>query len=154
MAALDVAAYLQRLSAEASANPASATPQENEAKVQYRLATEVPEYWVPFKAVQISGGEGAIRLQRAAMPRVYEGLAIERIRPRTSLLRPGLDGPEYQPFFIPEEEVPKAGVRVSHSWQRARWYNGRVSLWSGFHKRNGRGQGNSGLQFDSLREKR
>lgn len=152
VAALDVATYLQRLSEEASGS-SPATAAENDAKVQYKLATEVPEYWIPFKAVQVPNGGGAIRLQRAAMPRVYEGLRIERIRPQTSLLRPGLDGPSYQPFFIPEEEVPKAGIRVSRSWQRARWYNGRVSLWSGFHKRNGRGQGNSGLQFDSLREK-
>jgi hypothetical protein len=152
VAALDVATYLQRLSEEVSGS-SPATAAENDAKVQYKLATEVPEYWIPFKAVQVPNGGGAVRLQRAAMPRVYEGLRIERIRPQTSLLRPGLDGPSYQPFFIPEEEVPKAGIRVSRSWQRARWYNGRVSLWSGFHKRNGRGQGNSGLQFDSLREK-
>lgn len=153
VAALDIATYLQRLSDEASNGSNPLTSEENEAKVQYKLATEVPEYWIPFKAVQTPNGGGAIRLQRAAMPRVFKGLTIERIRPRTRLLRPGLDGPNYQPYFIPEEEVPKAGIRVSRSWQRARWYNGRVSLWSGFHKRSGRGQGNSGLRFDGLFEK-
>lgn len=49
---------------------------------------------------------------------MYPGLPIERIRPRTSLLRYGLDKPAYQPFFIPEEEVPKSGVRVVRTWQR------------------------------------
>jgi len=152
-AAMKMAAYLQELSDEATGGQSPPQTLDNEAKVQYRLATEVPEYWIPFKAVPIAGGDGAIQLQRAAMPRVYEGLKIERIRPRTSLLRPGLDGHAYRPFFLPEEEVPKAGVRVSRKWQRARWYQGRAVLWSGFRKQNGRGQGNSGLRFDSLREK-
>lgn len=58
---------------------------------------------------------------------MYPGLPIERIRPRTSLLRYGLDKPAYQPFFIPEEEVPKSGVRVVRTWQRVRQNAERVT---------------------------
>ncbi len=152
-AALDIETYLRTLSDEVTGGTPPTPPIENEAKIQYRLATDVPEHWIPFKAARIPGGGGAMHLQRAAMPRVYPGLPIERIRPRTSLLRYGLDKTAYQPFFIPEEEVPKAGIRVSRTWQRVRWYNGRVALWSGFRKQSGRGQGNSGLRFDGLFEK-
>lgn len=153
VAAMGTGTYLQALSDEVTGETPPVLPQENEALIRYQLATDVPEHWIPFKAARISNGNGAIQLQRAAMPRVYPGLPIERIRPRTSLLRYGLDKSSYTPFFIPEEEVPKAGVRVSRTWQRARWQNGRVSLWSGFRKQNGRGQGNSGLRFDGLFEK-
>ncbi|MEQ8706056.1 MAG: hypothetical protein RIC19_19150 [Phaeodactylibacter sp.] len=153
VSALNTATYLQALSEEVTGGTPPAPPLDNDALVRYRLATEVPEHWIPFKATLVPNGGGAIRLQRAAMPRVYPGLPIERIRPRTSLLRYGLDKPGYEPFFVPEEEVPKAGVRVSRTWQRTRWHNGRVALWSGFRKQNGRGQGNSGLRFDGLFEK-
>jgi len=152
-AALNTATYLRALSEEVIGGAPPAPPLENEALVRYRLATDVPEHWIPFKATPVPDGGGAIRLQRAAMPRVYPGLPIERIRPRTSLLRYGLDKSAYQPFFIPEEEVPKSGIRVSRTWQRARWHNGRTALWSGFRKQNGRGQGNSGLRFDGLFER-
>ena len=75
------------------------------------------------------------------------------MRPRTSLLRQGLDQENWAPYFLYEEEVPRSGIRVTRTWQRARWYQGRVALWSGFRKQNGRGQGNSGLRFDVLTEK-
>ncbi len=152
-ASLDLATYLQNLSDEVTggAEPAPLLP--NAAKVQYKLATQVPEYWIPFMPVQMPDSDRAIWLQRAAMPRVYPGLPIERVRPRTTLLRRGLDGDDWQPYFIFEEEAPKSGVRITRTWQRARWYQGRVALWSGYRKQNGRGQGNSGLRFDALFEK-
>lgn len=156
VASLDVATFLQNLSGEVTNGAAPPPPLQNEAKVNYTLATSVPENWIPFIPVQMEpdSNNNAIWLQRGAMPRVYPGLNIERIRPRTSLIRQGLDQSPRQPYFVFEEEVPRSGIRVSRTWQRARWYQGRVSLWSGYRKQNGRGQGNSGLRFDILEERK
>jgi len=153
VAALNLATYLQELSDQLSADVELSPLLENEAGVQYTLATRVPEYWIPFLPVQMENGNGAIWLQRAAMPRVYPQLKIERVRPRTSLLRQGLDQTEWAPYFLFEEEVPRSGIRVTRTWQRARWHQGGVALWSGYRKQNGRGQGSSGLRFDILMEK-
>jgi hypothetical protein len=55
-----------------------------------------------------------------------------------------------QPFFIYEEEIPRAGANVYHSYQRTRWKNGRVIVWFAARKTTGRGQGSSGLAFDRI----
>jgi hypothetical protein len=49
-----------------------------------------------------------------------------------------------------EEEVPREGVRVTRSYQYTRWIDGSSHLWIGRRKGIGRGEGSSGLQFDSL----
>ena len=49
-----------------------------------------------------------------------------------------------------EEEVPREGVRVTRSYQFTRWIDGSSHLWVGRRKGVGRGEGSSGLQFDSL----
>ena len=70
------------------------------------------------------------------------------VRPRTSLLRQGLD--DGVAYYLHEEEVPRAGVRVTQSFQRTRWRDGRVWLWLGVRKQTGRGEGSSGLAFDQI----
>jgi hypothetical protein len=56
------------------------------------------------------------------------------------------------PLLIPEEEVPREGVIVRRAYQCARWYGGELIVWSAHRKYVGRGEGSSGLRFDSLRE--
>jgi hypothetical protein len=51
---------------------------------------------------------------------------------------------------IPEEEVPREGVVVRRTWQAARWHDGRLFVWVGNRAAVGRGEGSSGLEFDSL----
>ena len=53
-------------------------------------------------------------------------------------------------YYIHEEEVPRAGVRVTRAFQRTRWYDGRVYTWLGRSKTVGRGEGASGLRFDQI----
>jgi hypothetical protein len=103
--------------------------------------------------VHVSGDTREVQLQRAAMQRVIEGdpappAAI--VRPRTPLLRQGLDQPTPAPYFVHEEEVPRAGVRVTQSFQRTRWRDGRVWLWLGRRKQTARGESSSGLAFDQI----
>ncbi len=49
-----------------------------------------------------------------------------------------------------EEEVPREGVRVTRTYQLARWQDGATHLWIGRRKRIGRGEGSSGLAFDRV----
>jgi hypothetical protein len=112
----------------------------------------VPEHWIPFIPVHKENDTREIQLQRASMPRIIEGdtRPIEKIKPRTALLSAGLTGTHKTPYFVHEEEVPRAGVRVSQSFQRTRWYGGKIVTWLGVRKQTGRGEGTSGLAFDQL----
>jgi hypothetical protein len=93
-----------------------------------------------------------IQLQRASLLRIIEGDANPaKIKPRTALLRFGLDDQQVKKYILHEEEVPRTGVVVSQSFQRTRWYGGRVFTWVGVRKSTGRGEGSSGLAFDQLR---
>ena len=120
--------------------------------------SEVPEHWIPLIPVHVPGDTRETQLQRAAMLRFLDGdtaggvpVDPAPIRPRTSLLRVGLDGATApQPYFIHEEEVPRAGVRVTQSFQRTRWRDGRAWVWLGVRKQTGRGEGSSGLAFDRI----
>jgi hypothetical protein len=124
------------------------------AAVRYQAMNGVPENWIPFAPVHVPGSNREIQLQRAAMPRIIDGdpNPPERVRPLTSLLRVGLDATPPEPYFVHEEEVPRAGARVSHAYQRTRWRDGRVVVWLAAHKTTGRGEGSSGLAFDRLVE--
>jgi len=112
----------------------------------------VPENWIPFIPVHVKKSYREMQLQRAAMPRILEGDTEkpERIRPRTKLLRYGLDQTSRAAYKLFEEEVPRAGIRVYQSYQRTRWYRGRIYNWLGIRKQIGRGEGSSGLCFDQI----
>ena len=56
------------------------------------------------------------------------------------------------PYFIAEEEVPRAGRIVTRAFQRARWVDGTTFLWIGREAPLGRGEGSSGLVFDHIEE--
>ena len=134
------------------ATPLPLTP--NEAKIRYQVVNRVPEHWIPFLPVRKEGDPNhrQIQLQRGAMPRILEGdtAVPKKVEPRTSLLREGLDAETPHPYYLHEEEVPRAGVNVRKSFQRTRWMNGKVYTWVGIQKQTGRGQGHSGLAFDQI----
>jgi hypothetical protein len=58
-----------------------------------------------------------------------------------------------QDLSLFEEEVPREGVRVLRSYQATRWIDGSTHLWIGRRKGVGRGEGSSGLRFDSLTDR-
>jgi hypothetical protein len=125
---------------------------EYKANIRYQVVNSVPEQWVPFVPVHLDNNKREIQLQRAAMPRILENSPDipKKVEPRTSLLREGLDKDPKQKYFVHEEEVPRSGIRVSQSFQRTRWYDGRVFVWLGVRKQKGRGEGSSGLAFDQI----
>lgn len=125
-------------------------PFEPKAAFRYNIMTTVPENWIPFVPEHVPNSNRQIQLRRAAMPRYPYDLTpnFERVRPRTTLLREGLDA--NKPYHIHEEEVPRAGMRVAELYQRTRWKNGKVFVWLGVKKNTGRGEGHSGLAFDQI----
>jgi hypothetical protein len=125
---------------------------EFKAGVRYQIVNTVPEQWVPFIPVHLDGEMRQIQLQRASLPRILDNDpgVPKKIEPRTSLVREGLDATPPQQYFVHEEEVSRAGVTVRSSFQRTRWYGGRVYTWLGTRKQTGRGGGSSGLAFDQV----
>jgi hypothetical protein len=107
------------------------------APVRYVLGTDVPANWFPFIPVHVPGSNRSVQLQRARMP------GSERPR-YTQLLSPPT------PYYLNEEEVPRAGKIVTRGFQRSRWLGGATLTWIGRRAFSGRGEGSSGLAFDQL----
>jgi hypothetical protein len=132
------------------------TPPPLAADVRYQVMNSVPENWIPFIPVHKPNNNREVQLQRAAMPRILLGDTnpAQKVRPSTSLLRPGLDTPSPLSYFVHEEEVPRAGARLSQYYTRSRWTQGQVYTWLRAQKQTGRGEASSGLAFDRLVDKR
>jgi len=112
----------------------------------YRLASRMPDYWVPLLPVRIDPDSPAVRLARAAVlaldgtPHIVRArgrLLVDETAPNARLL-------------LHEEEVPREGAIVRRSYQAARWLDGSLFVWAGHRKSIGRGEGSSGLRFDSI----
>lgn len=93
-----------------------------------------------------------IQLQRSRLLRIIDGdpLPPEKVPPRTTLMREGLDVAVKQPYFLHEEEVPREGIRASEAFRRTRWTKGEAYVWLGVQKHAGRGECSSGLAFDTI----
>ena len=138
--------YLEQFEDEEVKNETAAN-----AVFKYTMANTIPENWIPFLPVHVKNDARAIQLQRASMPRLFKN-KYTHIRPRTELLRRNINGnnEQVQPYFINEEEIPRAGVKLKSTFQRTRWYNGAVVNWYAYRKTMGRGEGSSGLMYDSI----
>ena len=113
----------------------------------YRLATPVPEHWVPLlPGARLGRGQrrGAARPRRRARPRRASRTSCRR-RPASSTSATRRGG-----CSIREEEVPREGVVVRRSYQAARWHDGRLFVWAGNRASVGKGEASSGLAFDAL----
>jgi len=135
--------------------PGGGVPPALTAAVQYQAMNSVPENWIPFIPVHVPKNNRQIQLQRAAMPRILVGDSnpAQKVQPLTSLLRKGLDLTPAQTYFLHEEEVPRAGARITHYYARSRWTQGQVYTWLRAQKQTGRGEASSGLAFDHLVDK-
>ena len=108
----------------------------------YRLATQIPDYWIPLVPVR-DADRRSVRLRRGRLL-ASTGGGTTLPTPLGRILEPGT------PLSLFEEEVPRAGARITRAWQLARWTDGSTHLWIGRRKRPGRGEGSSGLRFDVL----
>ncbi len=126
---------------------------EKLAELTYLLQTSTPTNWIPFIPVQTGQSRRQIQFQRARMLRILEGAnligtPLETVRPRSETLSVGLA--EGKPYKIFEEEIPRAGKIVQTTYQRCRDEAGRVVVWKGRQVTTGRGEGSSGLAFDTV----
>lgn len=110
----------------------------------YRLASAVPPHWIPLLPVRPDPDSAEIRLARAAVLDI-EGGSRRSVRSRAALL-----GDPDEPMLMPEEEVPDEGAVARRSFQAARGPDGRLHVWLTHRKSVGRGEGSSGLRFDTL----
>lgn len=112
-------------------------------QVRYRLGADIVWNWHPFIPVHIPGSTRSVRLQRARLPHETPP------QPSRPIVGRIIAGPT--PFFLNEEEVPRAGRVVTREFRRTRWNDGAVVLWIGRRTLTGRGEGSSGLVFDDLK---
>jgi hypothetical protein len=150
-AARQTRAYFEAIVAAQPGGPPP-PPFPPSAPIRYQVMSTVPENWIPFIPVHVDGSNREIQLQRAALPRIIDGdrESAVKVQPRTRLLREGLDRVPAQPYFVHEEEVPRARTALSQLYQRTRWTDGRVLVWLRVRRQIGRGEGTSGLGFDLL----
>ncbi len=132
----------------------SITLEETAADIAFRLSNSVPENWIPFIPVKTDQSQRDIQFRRAKLRRIVEGFLTETyVRPRTSILSVGLDVTPVASYHINEEEILRQGATIKTNYQRARWYDGRIYTWMGRERSIGKGEGNSGLQFDMITAK-
>lgn len=125
-----------------------ALPLEKTNYVYNYVTGNTPENWIPF-IVRNRDAENAIVLQRGVIQRNFPGVttAIENIRPSGSILNENTNGNAY---LLYNEEVPKEGIIVTRSYQRTRWYNGKIVNWLGRRKTAALGQIHNPLEFDTI----
>jgi hypothetical protein len=120
----------------ASANPA--------ASLRYRLASTVPDNWIPLMPIQTRDAAGQVlsRLRRGAVLQpdgsALLHLALGRILNAAN------------PFEIHDEEVPREGLSLALGRRLVRWTDGSTCVWTAYRRRIGRGEGSSGLRFDQV----
>jgi len=130
---------LNRFEQKGDTSPPSLEPRELPV---YKLASDVPDNWVPLMPVRRNDH---LRLRRARMLEVDQpNQLISAVGQILNPTQGGLD--------IFEEEIPREGIRVIRHYQLARWHDGSTHLWIGRTKKIGRGEGSSGLKFDTLEQ--
>ena len=125
-----------------------ASPPTGGATFTYRLATEVPEHWLPLVPQRLRSEDPSIELRLGSLPATLPDGTPGHTRPLGRILA-GLGG-EDDPVLLREEEVPREGARITRSFQLARWTDGSTHLWVGRRKVVGRGEGSGGLRYDVM----
>ncbi|GAC1403650.1 MAG: hypothetical protein NVSMB64_05680 [Candidatus Velthaea sp.] len=117
-------------------------------KPAYRVETIVPDFWIPLapETAPTASGQQSIRLRMVPLEvdRAGSPMAVE---PAGVVLAQS-DGDGHLWLF--DEEVPREGTAVDRIYRYARWHSGRTSLWSARRRGTGRGEGSSGLRFDTV----
>lgn len=108
----------------------------------YRLVSDVHDYWFPLQMGPASQSDafeiGDLRFELA---RLLDADATVP-SPRGRILIPGLS--------LHDEELTRAGLEVTRTFQYARWIGGSTHCWTGRNAGTGRGEGQSGLRYDYL----
>ena len=114
------------------------------AELVYVLQTAVPEHWIPLVPVRDPANPvstSAVVLQRGSL--LTQDGTMRPITAQGTLLEPAVS-----PWYVHEEEVPRAGQRVRRVPSIARWLDGTPHTWVSRRASAGKGEGSSGLRFD------
>ena len=130
-------AYARNLRTQRNVEAAPIPPAPTGA-LHYRLATDVPENWYPLLPEQTGLRAIAFELGEVAFGNGATPAPLGAILASAKPLR------------IEEEELNRAGLRIRRSVHRIRWTDGSVRTWFGRTVDPGRGEGSSGLRFDSV----
>ncbi|MGZ8211928.1 MAG: hypothetical protein ACXWUH_15580 [Burkholderiales bacterium] len=111
---------------------------------RYLLSSTVPSHWIPLLPVQLARPPDKIvsRLRRGAVLQPDGSQRIHSAQGR--ILNKDAE------LLMFDEEVPREGVHVARHYQLARWIDGSTYVWMALRKEVGRGEGSSGLRFDSV----
>jgi hypothetical protein len=116
-------------------------------QLRYQLETLVPEHWIPMLPVAIDPVQGDIALERGVVVRARPDGTIFTLPPRGRVLNPT----GVVPYRVREEEVTRAGTRITRVICRTRWLGGETYVWIARRKSAGSGEGSSGLKYDLAR---
>jgi hypothetical protein len=123
--------YFQRLAANPPPEPQQ-TPGGPE--VAYRLATDIPDNWIPLVPVRSSIRSFVFRRGVMGGPTGRPALA-RTLEPQRA-------------YYLADEAIPKAGLDVTDAFRLTRSNDGETHLWLAKRVQPGRGPGSSGLAFD------
>jgi hypothetical protein len=124
----------RRQRAQQAAEPDSTGPQAG--PLRYNLASEVPPHRYPL--LPVARGHPAFDLRLGeAVTHPADSKPLGRI----------LEPYDAQ-TLLHAETIPRTGVRVTRSYQYARWVDGTTHLWIGRRRYPGEREGSSGLRFD------
>jgi hypothetical protein len=110
--------------------------------LKYQIESKVPINWIPLVAVPDLARPPAIQLQKARVLRPGATATPVAVPPVGRILNP-------EPYFLPEEEIPRAGLRIERVVYRSRWIDGSAHLWVARRRTGGAGETQSGLRFDA-----
>jgi hypothetical protein len=113
----------------------------------YHVDSFVQEFWYPLAPEHIDAGREAVRLRLIPRARRDAGDGISMDLPHGVILA---SAREPDSFWLHEEEVPRSGLDIVRSYQRARWHDGSTHSWTTRRKGTGAGESSSGLRFDSV----
>ncbi|MET0333328.1 MAG: hypothetical protein ABW190_03580 [Rhizobacter sp.] len=130
-----------------TAAPAPAPQPGSNELPRYRLASEVPDHWVPLLPVQTRGADGRVvsRLRRGAVLQTNGDAPV--LQPALGRILNAAD-----PFEVHDEEIPREGLQLTLGRRLVRWTDGSTCVWTAYRRRIGRGEGASGLRFDQADE--
>jgi hypothetical protein len=138
----DAGGLVDRFSTPSTRPPRPARPEG--APPRYTVDTAVPDNWYPLAAEPLPDRE-SVRLRLAPLARVVDGQVTTTLPLGAVLAGAG-------PVWVHEEEVPRSGVVVVRTNQRARGADGSTHVWTARAKGTGGGEGSSGLRFDVVEE--
>ncbi|MFE5207226.1 hypothetical protein [Streptomyces sp. NPDC056600] len=128
----------EQLAADRPPPPPGAPP------LAYRLATTVPDHWIPF-VLKVEEPEGLPPTRWLARAALRDQETGELVRPLGEILEH-----DAQSLRLYDEVVAREGVRVRRTWQYGRGPDGSTHLWRARRRETGKGEGSSGLRFDTL----